>query len=91
MKSITFLIIFLWAGQAFSYEAGVCYSKDRYYKAIEFKLEQTTDINFALKFAKVHQGQMVKEQGEELYSVIYNDDVPAPATQYDCSHIESED
>lgn len=84
----TIVLLLALAIRSHADETGTCKSLDPYYKNITFNLEQTTDIEYALNFIDEHPGQMVTEKDEELYSIIWIKDFPAPATQYICNHME---
>jgi hypothetical protein len=85
---VYFILFCLLTGKAFAYDSGTCKSLDGYYKNIEFRVEETSDITYAVEFAKTHKGQLITDQDGDFYSVIWHEKLPAPATGYTCSRVE---
>lgn len=84
---IAILILFLLSSPVYANPAGTCDSLDAYYKNIKFNIDQFDDVEEALNFLNVHNGQLITDKGEETFSVIWNEGFLAPATQYQCSHL----
>lgn len=80
--------LFLLVPQAHAYPAGTCTPMDAYYKNITFQREAFSSRSGAeMRQIETH-GILLKEHDEESYSVIYNDKIPAPDCQYNCSYAE---
>lgn len=82
---ILFLFLLL-TGTAFAYPAGECKSLDGLYRGTTFRVEQSSDLKWAIDFAKANKGQLVTDKDSGIYSIIYSDRIPAPETQYTCWH-----
>lgn len=80
------LMLFFTIGQALAFDSGVCV-----YQGVVFKVEESTDLTYAVEFAKKHKGQLVTDKDSEIYSVIWNEDLPAPEVSYQCTKNMTED
>lgn len=72
---------------AHAYPSGECKSLDAYYKNVNFTAEEFYGLDGAAMFAKERKGQLIKEQDEDHYYVIWNSSMATPATQFRCVRV----
>lgn len=87
---LTSISLFYLGTSAFAYYGGVCKSLSSVYKDVDFSIEGSANLQYALDFKKSHNGQLITDGSKEMYYVIWNSQVTAPETQYTCARV-SED
>jgi len=83
-----FIFMLLLTSNALAYPSGICKSSEGYYKNVKFKVEESSDLTYAVEFQKAHRGQLITDKDGEFFSVIWHEEIAAPATGYTCFRVE---